>query len=54
MEWLVWILVSILCYKIAEDKNRNAICWAIGGFLFSLIALVILLILPKLEGENNE
>lgn len=54
MELIVWILIGVLCYKLAKDKNRNEIVWGILGFLFSLIALVILLCLPKLEGDKND
>lgn len=52
MELIIWILVSALCYKLAKDKNRDVVAWAILGFLFSLIALVILLCLPRLEGDK--
>lgn len=52
MELIIWILVSALCYKLVKDKNRNEIVWAILGFLFSLIALIILLFLPKIEGDK--
>lgn len=54
MNLIIWILVSVLCYKVAKDKNRDEVAWAILGFLFSLIALIILLCLPKLEGDKIE
>lgn len=49
MTLIIWILVSALCYKIAKEKNRDVVSWAILGFLFSLIALVVLICLPKKE-----
>lgn len=54
MEILVWLLVAAICYKIAEEKNRNSVGWFIGGFLFSFIALILILLLPKLEGDIVE
>lgn len=54
MELITLILVSALCYKLAKEKNRDEVVWAILGFLFSLIALLILLCLPKLEGDKND
>ena len=52
MNLIIWILVSTLCYKLAKYKNRDETLWVILGFLFSLIALLILLCLPRLEGDK--
>ena len=34
---------------LEENKNRNAVAWFILGVLFSLFAVIIIALLPKLE-----
>jgi hypothetical protein len=57
MDTMLWALVigvicAFACSSIAKSKNRNASGWAVGGFLFGIFALVLLLILPSLPGSN--
>ena len=49
MELLVWLFMGIVCSIIAQNKNRNAVAWFILGVLFSLFAVIIVALLPKLE-----
>jgi hypothetical protein len=51
--WLYWIIALIvdmvfawLCYTIAKRKGRSAWLYAIFGFFFSIITLIVILILP--------
>ena len=44
---IVQIVFAIICWKLAEPRNRNQVLWLILGFFFSWIALVILLIVGK-------
>ena len=53
MEWLwliglaIAIVVAVLCYRIAEGKGRSGVLWGILGFIFPIIALIIILVLPS-------
>lgn len=44
---IIWIGCAIACYFVAKNKGRNAAGWAVAGFFFSLIALLIVALLPK-------
>lgn len=46
---LFWILFAVCCGILANNKNRNVVGWAIGGFFFGIFALLIIACLPKLE-----
>ncbi|MGC9505167.1 hypothetical protein [Baaleninema sp.] len=43
-----WGLCGYACYAIAKSKNRNHALWAVLGFLFGLIAVIIIAVLPNL------
>lgn len=49
--YIVSLAVGVACafggYFIAKGKNRNAGLWAVLGFLFGLIALIVIAVLPK-------
>lgn len=40
-------LIAAFIYKDANQRGMNAIVWAIFGFLFGLITLIIYLIVRK-------
>ena len=47
MAVLIWsIIFTIACGYIANEKGRSARAWAILGFFFGLIALLIIICLP--------
>ena len=47
MATLIWgIIFGIACGYIANEKGRSAGAWLILGFLFGLIALIIIVCLP--------
>ena len=50
---LIWAAVGAICYAVAERKNRSPVIWGAMGFLFSFIALIVLLILPAIPEESN-
>ncbi len=54
--WVVQIVVALVCafacYKIAESKNRNAALWAVLGFLFAIISLIIIALLKPAEPQG--
>ena len=48
MEWItVWIGCSIVCGILAKRKQRNVIGWIVLGFLFAIVAVIILAVLPS-------
>ncbi len=47
------LLSAILCYFLSKKKNRNIILWIILGFIFGIITLVILLLIPKKESYEE-
>ena len=49
MDYIFLILCVFTCYKVAEDKNRNASVWAVLGILFGILALIAILLLPKID-----
>ncbi len=47
VSFVVWLIIMAWIYALARRKGRHAILWLIAGFFFSLIALIILLLLPN-------
>jgi uncharacterized membrane protein len=45
--FVIWLLILVWIYNIAKRKGRHPIGWLILGFFFSLIALIIVLLLPS-------
>ncbi len=43
---LVGVICAVACYKVAETKSRSRGWWGLWGFLFSVIALIIVALLP--------
>lgn len=37
---VVRVICTILCYNQAKSINRNAISWAVAGFIFPIIATI--------------
>ena len=44
---VVSIVFALLCWNLAGSRDRSQILWLILGFLFSWIALIILLVIGK-------
>ncbi len=44
---IVASLFSGLCAGIAEAKNRSTFFWGVMGFLFGILALIIIFIMPE-------
>ncbi|MGA0123121.1 MAG: hypothetical protein ACO3KD_09015 [Gaiellales bacterium] len=56
MEWISFVIALVIalvfaavCWNLAGSRNRNQVLWAILGFFFPIIALVVLLIIGKSE-----
>ena len=48
---IVGILSAFVCYYMANQKNKDAFSWAIGGLFLGIIAILILAF-SKEESEN--
>jgi len=44
---VVSIVFAIVCASLAGSRNRHRVGWAILGFFFPVISLIVLLILGK-------
>lgn len=54
MEWLMlWLVVAVACAVIASSKGRSGFGWFILGFLFSLISLVVVAVLPSKKKDPD-
>jgi hypothetical protein len=54
MEWigyLVGLVIALVfaavCWNLAGARNRSQVLWAILGFFFPIIALIVLLVIGK-------
>ncbi len=45
--FIIWVLILVWIYNIAKRKGRHVVFWVVFGFFFSLLALVIILVLPS-------
>jgi hypothetical protein len=52
MTFIIWIIFAVLTALIANNKKRNVAGWLVLGFLFGLISLVIVAVLPSLEEKK--
>ena len=46
---IIGAVMAVACGLIAKNKNRSVVLWAILGFLFGLIPLIIIAVLKKKE-----
>jgi hypothetical protein len=49
---IVGIIFAVICGLVASRKGRNTALFAVLGFFFSIITLVVLLILPSKSGSR--
>lgn len=48
------IAFAVACYFLAVRKGRRGVLWAVLGFFFSLISLIVLAILPSKAGAGTK
>ena len=57
MEFVIILIVSfftgMISLTIARDRNRDQIGWFILGFLFNLLGLIAIALLPKIHNETT-
>lgn len=47
-----WIVAAVFTAWIASEKNRSFFIWLILAFLFPLITLIAIAVVPKLEDHE--
>lgn len=48
------LIFGVVCALIANSKGRSAFGWLLLGTLFSLIALIVLVLLPSLKTDPGQ
>ncbi len=43
---IIAIVFAYFCHRIAVSKGRGPVLWTILGFLFPIIAIIVIAILP--------
>lgn len=51
---IVALAFAVGCYFLAVRKGRRGVLWAVLGFFFSLISLIVLAILPSKAGAGAQ
>jgi len=49
---VIGLIFGVLCSFAAKDKNRAQKEWFILGFIFSILSLLLLLLLPANKNES--
>jgi hypothetical protein len=52
MIWLFALLFAGLTGYLAEQKGRNVIGWGFFGFMFAILAVPMILVIPALDGKG--
>jgi len=50
---VVAILFAVACYVLAGRKGRRPVLWAVLGFFFTLISLIVVAVLPSKSGSTT-
>ena len=45
--FILWCILAVACGVVASSKDRSFFGWFVLGFLFSLIALIVVACLPS-------
>ena len=51
ISFTVGVVCAFLCARLALGKGRNAAAWGVLGFLFSIVALIVIALLPSTGRE---
>ena len=44
---ICWLICGYVSYQIAKSTGRDPITWAVIGFLFSILGVLLVAILPS-------
>ena len=51
---LIWVMFAVVTAVAANARGRSALGWGLLGFLFGPFALIAVLVMPKIEREEEE
>ena len=51
ISFVVGVVCAFCCAKLALGKGRSAPAWGVLGFLFSIVALIVIALLPPTGRE---
>ena len=51
---IVSVFTGVVSAVIAKDRNRDQVGWFILGFLFNLLGMIAIALLPKVEKQDIE
>ncbi len=49
---LVGIIFAVVCQSVAKGKGRSPGWWGLWGFLTTLVAMIVLVLLPPRSGTE--
>lgn len=52
LQLIIMAVFGALCALLANNKGRSAVGWFILGFLFPLLGLILVLVLPDLKKQQ--
>lgn len=50
---IIWCGMAIVCAIVAANKGRSVLGWLILGALFSVLALIVILVLPSAQQDPD-
>ena len=50
---LLWLVMGLLCARLATKKGRNPAIWFVVGFVASWVGLLVLFILPAAKASET-
>jgi hypothetical protein len=54
MFWIIALIFGTICAVVANGKGRSAVGWFFIGFLFGLIALIIVCIISDIKEQESK
>ena len=49
---ICWLICAYISYEIAKSKGRNPFVWGVIGFLFSVLGVILVAILPDVKDNK--
>jgi membrane protein implicated in regulation of membrane protease activity len=51
--FFLWIALTIACAVVAASKGRSVIGWTVLGLLFSLLAFIVVAVMPSIKEAKD-
>lgn len=53
ISFVIWVLMAVWCYNIAEKNGRSGGLAAVWGLLFGIFAVIVYYLLGKKQDTTN-